>query len=155
MLVVSMWMKSRRGASLIEVILALAILMIIINMLSIVFSFTTKSNGKLKTYNERLNVVEFISKNILHSYSYEDLLQFKNSEVINDRLFLHSGVVNNDIGSLSMVDIARNFKNNSTGDIMVTFTLNNDTGELKTRIQCNTYGNILKTYEIKKRTYEH
>ncbi|WP_426349450.1 prepilin-type N-terminal cleavage/methylation domain-containing protein [Alloiococcus sp. CFN-8] len=148
-----MWKKSRRGASLIEVIIALAILIIIINMILIIFSFTTKSYGKLKTNNERLNVVEFISKNILHSYSYEDLQQLINSEVKGDTLFLESGAVNKDIKNLTMVEIVQKYKNNTNGDIEITFTLSRNSGEIK--INCNTYGNTLKTYIIKKRTYEH
>jgi len=154
MSVVSMWMKSRKGTSLIEVIIALAILMIITNMLSIVFSFTTKSYGRLKTYNERLNVVEFISKSILHSYCYEELLQIKNSEIRNNTLFLDSEDVNDDIGSLSMVDIVRNYKNNSTGDIEVTFSLDSQQREIEAMIKYNPYGNTVKIYKIIKRTYE-
>ena len=149
-----MWMKSRKGTSLIEVIIALAILMIITNMLSIVFSFTTKSYGRLKTYNERLNVVEFISKSILHSYCYEELLQIKNSEIRNNTLFLDSEDVNDDIGSLSMVDIVRNYKNNSTGDIEVTFSLDSQQREIEAMIKYNPYGNTVKIYKIIKRTYE-
>lgn len=150
-----MWMKRKRGSSLIEVIIALSILMIITNMLAIVFSFTTKSYGKLKKHNERLNVVEFISKNLFNSYSYEDIHKLIVSETSNYKLILDSGTVNDDINTLSMDMIVKKYKNNSRGDIEVTFALDNHKGEIKTKISCNTYGNTIKDYEVIKRRYDN
>ena len=148
-------MKSKRGSSLIEIIIALSILMIIVNMLSVVFSFTTKGYGRLREYNERLNAVEFISKNILHNYSYEDVCNLMETDLTANKLVLDSKVVKDDINSLSMGEIVDNYRNNSTGDIEVSFELKNEKNEINIKIKCITYGASIKEYEIIKRGYDN
>lgn len=146
-------MKNKKGTSIIEVIIALAVLMIITNMISVVFSFTTKSYSKLKKYNERLDAVEYFSKNFLHNYSYEDINNLIDMDISGYKLVLDSEAVSNDIYNLSMEAIIRKYKYNSTGDVEVKFTLNAITDGIVIVISSNTHGNQYKNYEIIKRSY--
>ena len=146
-------MKNKKGSSLIEVIIALAILMIISNMLSMVFSFTTKSYGNLKKYNERLDVVEYLSKNMLHNCSYEDVKKFMDIDLNNYELVLDSDVVSNDIYNLSIEEMVIKYNSNRVGDVKVKFALNDINNEMVIVISSNTYGNAHKKYEIIKRSY--
>ena len=148
-------MKSKKGSSLIEIIIALAILMIITNMLSIVFSFTTENYGRLRRYNERLNAVEFISKNMIHNYSYEDVFNLMETNLMANKLLLDSKVVKDDINRLTMGEIVDKYRSNSKGDIEVSFELKNEKNEINIKIKCITYGTSIKEYEIIKRGYDN
>ena len=148
-------MKNRKGSSLIEVVMALAILMIIANMMSVVFSFTIRNYVKLKIYNDRLNAVEYLSKNFLHNYNCAQIYNLIESDLKDNKVFLDLEGINENIYSLSVVEIIRNHKNNLTGDIEVEFIYDksNINKEVIIVISCNILGNTKKEYKIEKRSY--
>ncbi len=120
MLVAVMWMKKNRAFILLEVMMALAILMMVLNLLTFTVANTLKINRKIDRLMHKLTISELIVKEIIYNSNTQILEVIRNDFNGRDTVFINSNsITEEELFPLNLRDLILRSSMNTDGDIIV------------------------------------